>query len=328
MGKSRTDKIACIARTSIVLGALALALVGCGTRSGNETVATPTTTTNANGIYKVGNPYQVNGVWYYPAVNWNYDKTGVASWYGPEFNGKYTADGERFNMNAVTAASPTLPMPSIVEVTNLHNGRSIQVRVNDRGPYAGNRILDVSRRAAQLLGFEIAGTAPVRVRLLQQPTLQAQLVAQRNGGPKVAPPMLLANAQPVEPVNAQTLTPPAEAMSPPTTSASIAPTPTPRQPTARLSLISPAEAATVETPATVGSKMYIQAGAFSRRANAERLKAKLSRFGSVAVDRVRINGANIYRVRIGPIATTYEADHMLSRVINSGVPQARLAFDW
>jgi rare lipoprotein A len=307
----------------IILGVLALALAGCGTRSANETLATPSTTT---GIYKVGNPYQVNGVWYYPTIDWKYDKTGIASWYGPEFNGKYTADGERFNMNNVTAASPTLPMPSIVEVTNLNNGRSIQIRVNDRGPYVGNRILDVSRRAAQLLGFETAGTAPVRVRLLQQPTLTAQLLAQHNGGPRVQPPMMFAAMQPVSPVNAQAIPPPAGATPASATMDPVADSP-PRQPVARLSLIASAEAA--ETPMAVGSKVYIQAGAFSRRANAERVRAKLLRFGTVSVDKVRVNGLSLYRVRIGPIASKHEADHMLTKVIHSGVPHARLvAFDW
>ncbi|MDE2165413.1 MAG: septal ring lytic transglycosylase RlpA family protein [Alphaproteobacteria bacterium] len=307
----------------MLLGALALALAGCGTRSGGgQTVAAP----NGNGFYKIGNPYQIEGMWYYPSVDWSYDKTGIASWYGPDFDGKYTANGERFDMNALTAASPTLPMPSIVEVTNLDNGRSIQLRINDRGPYARNRILDVSRRAAQMLGFETAGTAHVRVRLLRQETLQAELLAQRNGGPDVEPPTQVAAAEPVAAVSTQTLTSPAAATAtpPPTTAttAEAAPPVTPRGPTARLSLIAPAEAA------TTGSKMYIQAGAFSRLENAERLKAKLTRFGAVNIDAARVNGASVYRVRIGPLATTQQADRTLSDVINSGVPQARLAFDW
>jgi len=317
VGNSRFDKIQYIARMSFVLGALALALAGCGTRSGGETVAAP----NANGFYKIGNPYRIDGAWYYPAVDWNYNKTGIASWYGPDFDGKYTANGERFDMNALTGANPTLPIPSIVEVTNLDNGRSIQLRVNDRGPYARNRILDVSRRAAQLLGFETTGTAHVRVRLLQQPTLQAQLLAQRNGGPDVEPPTQLAAAEPVAAVNTQALAPPAG-------------TPPPRAATARLALVTPADAATpkvhlVKTPAAASSKMYIQAGAFSRIENAETLKTKLARFGTVSVNTVQIKGgASIYRVRIGPIATPAEADRLLSDVVSSGVTQARLAFDW
>lgn len=317
---------------SLVLGGVAIALAACGSRSGgggsNVAVAP-----NDNGFYKVGQPYQIEGKWYYPAVNWSYDQTGIASWYGHDFNGKYTADGERFDMNALTAAHPTLPMPSIVEVTNLDNGRSIQLRVNDRGPYARDRIIDVSRRAAQLLGFESAGTAHVRVRLLEQPTLQAQLLAQRNGGPGVEPPMQLAAAEPAAAVTTQALAPPPDATPAASAAQSAASPPKPRAAMARLALLTPAEAATskahiVTAPAYSGSKMYIQAGAFSRRENAEFMKARLEHFGSVAIETVRIKGASIYRVRIGPIATTREADRLLGDVVNSGVSQARLAFDW
>ncbi|MGH7012904.1 MAG: septal ring lytic transglycosylase RlpA family protein [Stellaceae bacterium] len=317
----------------LVLGALAFALTACGSRGGGgNTVAAP----NANGFYKIGQPYQIDGTWYYPGIDWSYDKTGIASWYGSDFNGKYTANGERFDMNALTAANPTLPMPSIVEVTNLDNGRTIQLRINDRGPYARNRVLDVSRRAAQLLGFETAGTAHVRVRLLPQPTLQAQLLAQRNGGPGVEGPTRLAAAEPVAAVDEQTLTPPAgesPAAAPATAAApDPVPEPAPRTATPHLALVTPAEAATPKMPraaaAPSGAKMYVQAGAFSRLANAETMKAKLAQFGSVNIDTARVHGANLYRVRIGPIATTNEADRLLGDVVNSGVPQARLAFDW
>ncbi|HYL48996.1 MAG TPA: septal ring lytic transglycosylase RlpA family protein [Stellaceae bacterium] len=324
-----------MARASLLLGALALVLAGCGSRGGGSSasnVAAP----NANGYYKVGQPYQIDGKWYYPGVNWSYSETGIASWYGPDFDGKYTANGERYDMNALTAAHRTLPMPSIVEVTNLDTGRSIQLRVNDRGPYARDRILDVSRRAAQLLGFENAGTARVRVQLLQQQTLQAQLLAQRNGGPDVEAPTQLAAAEPVAAVNTQPLAPPAGAAPPPSAADASAvspqPAPAPRAATSHLALVSPAEAATPKAPSVkpmpANSKMYIQAGAFSRRENAENLKAKLAQFGNVNIDTARVNGADIYRVRIGPIATTREADRLLGDVVNSGVSEARLAFDW
>ena len=117
---------------------------------------------------KVGRPYQVGGVWYYPRQDPAYDETGQASWYGPKFHGRATANGERFDMNDLTAAHRTLPMPSMVLVTNLENGRSIKLRVNDRGPFVDNRIIDVSRRAAQFLGFERKGVARVRVQILDE----------------------------------------------------------------------------------------------------------------------------------------------------------------
>ncbi|WP_300537215.1 septal ring lytic transglycosylase RlpA family protein [Sphingosinicella sp.] len=116
------------------------------------------------GTYKVGNPYQIAGKWYYPSDDPHYQETGTASWYGPTFHGKSTANGERFDENDVTAAHRTLPMPSYVEVTNLENGRKLVVRVNDRGPFAKDRIIDLSRRSAQLLGVEQAGTARVHVK--------------------------------------------------------------------------------------------------------------------------------------------------------------------
>jgi rare lipoprotein A len=125
------------------------------------------------GIYKVGDPYQINGIWYYPAEDYRYSETGIASFYGGEaqgtnFHGRSTANGELYDMNALTAAHQTLPMPSLVRVTNLENGRSIVLRVNDRGPFVRGRIIDVSRRGAQLLGFEGQGTARVRVEVLAE----------------------------------------------------------------------------------------------------------------------------------------------------------------
>lgn len=116
------------------------------------------------GVYKVGKPYVINGVTYVPAEDPTYDRMGIASWYGVDFHAKKTANGELFDMNAISAAHPTLPMPSYVHVTNLRNGRSMLVRLNDRGPYKPGRIIDLSRRTAQLLGFEGQGVTEIRVR--------------------------------------------------------------------------------------------------------------------------------------------------------------------
>jgi rare lipoprotein A len=115
------------------------------------------------GVYRVGSPYVVAGRVYVPQNNPHYRADGVASWYGSDFHGRATANGEIFDAEAITAAHPTLPLPSYVRVTNLSNGRSLIIRVNDRGPYAGNRIIDVSKHAAYLLGFTLSGTAWVRV---------------------------------------------------------------------------------------------------------------------------------------------------------------------
>lgn len=142
----------------LLLACLALALSACGTTRHYDRVA-PT----GAGDYKVGKPYKVGGVWYKPQEDPFYDRVGNASWYGRDFHGRSTANGERFDMNKLTAAHTTLPMPSHVRVTNLSNGRSLVLRVNDRGPFAKGRIIDVSRRAAQLLGFEKKGVERVRV---------------------------------------------------------------------------------------------------------------------------------------------------------------------
>ena len=116
------------------------------------------------GGYKLGSPYRIGNVWYVPHEDPAYDRTGVASWYGADFHGRRTANGEVYNMNALSAAHPTLPIPSYVHVTNLANNRTILVRVNDRGPYVGGRMIDLSRAAAQALDYETKGTASVRVR--------------------------------------------------------------------------------------------------------------------------------------------------------------------
>ena len=118
--------------------------------------------------YKIGNPYQEFGVWYYPKRDLTYDETGLASWYGEETAvlGRPTANGEVFDPNIATAAHKTLPLPSVVRVTNLDNGKSLVVRLNDRGPFAPGRIIDLSHEGARLLGFVKQGIAKVRVQIL------------------------------------------------------------------------------------------------------------------------------------------------------------------
>jgi len=118
------------------------------------------------GKYKLGAPYEAGGMWYVPTEEPDYDQVGIASWYGDEFHGRATANGEQFDMHTASAAHTTLPLPSILEVTNLENGRKIRVRLNDRGPFKAGRLIDLSRGAAQELGFLEKGTAQVRVRYI------------------------------------------------------------------------------------------------------------------------------------------------------------------
>jgi rare lipoprotein A len=115
------------------------------------------------GVYRVGKPYVVGGRTYVPEEDINYSAVGLASWYGDDFHGRFTANGEVFDMNSISAAHPTLPLPCYVRVTNVANRKSIVVRVNDRGPYVGNRVIDLSVRTAKLLGFYGNGVAKVKV---------------------------------------------------------------------------------------------------------------------------------------------------------------------
>ncbi|MBK1666378.1 hypothetical protein CKO10_18245, partial [Rhodospirillum rubrum] len=154
----------------LLISAAALALSGCAETglAFNTAKQIGGRGDSGKGSYKIGEPYQIGGKWYYPKEDYSYSQTGTASWYGRDFHGKRTANGETFDMNRLTAAHTTLPLPSIVRVTNLGNGRSVTVRVNDRGPFVGERLIDMSRASARALGFEAQGTARVRVQILAQ----------------------------------------------------------------------------------------------------------------------------------------------------------------
>jgi rare lipoprotein A len=147
------------------------------------------------GYYRVGTPYTIGGRTYYPAEDPHYRAEGVASWYGPDFHGRETANGEIFDMDSFSAAHTTLPLPSYVRVTNLSNGRSVIVRVNDRGPYHSDRVIDVSVRAATVLGFYGSGLAPVRVEYVGAAPIEGSddrmlLATLREGSPAPAPALV------------------------------------------------------------------------------------------------------------------------------------------
>jgi len=302
------------------LGAAALALVAC--TYSPPRVAAPSSP--PHGMYKVGKPYEMNGVWYYPAEDLNYDETGIASWYGEDFRGKYTANGEVFDINGLTAAHRTLPMPSIVRVTNLENGRTLRVRVNDRGPFVRGRIIDLSRRAAQLLGFESPGTARVRVQILAPESIQAKLIAERASGETVAES---AAAVPVTPVAAERLPVPQGVRVARSDLPLVPPHPAQPIPEPPPGYTPPPLLEKVTTVPVRPTNIYIQAGAFARPENANRLKAKLAKLGNVRITGSQVNGASFYRVRIGPLNSVSEADRLLDRVVDSGVPEARIVVD-
>lgn len=362
------------------------------------------------GTYKVGSPYRVGSVWYYPQEDFGLTETGIASWYGPDFHGKKTANGERYDQYELTAAHRTLQMPSLVRVTNLENGRAVVVRINDRGPFKHGRIIDVSKRAAELLGFIQQGTARVRIEVLPQESRQMAEAAKRGMDTsritladlgridaETKPVQAQAQRQPLfggaQPVS---LTKPAYAEQPPKPRVFLAssdngngndylpeslqtptitveelsspgqpqqqryvvpdPAPVVTQPPASAARQSPqqfvsglnidekeAEPGKMAAgrldegrfmPAPIVTRqpvsptgIFIQAGSFGVRANADRLKSSLDRYARVNIDPVNVNGRTLYRVKLGPLASVAEADRLLERVIALGSDGARVVHE-
>jgi rare lipoprotein A len=218
MGIRRPDQIVLMARGAAAVAAC-LMLANCassgkfasrvdpkyGVSSSPRVVAFGEPVPKGGGVYRVGKPYTVAGRVYVPEEDVNYREDGLASWYGDDFHGRLTANGEVFDMGSLTAAHPTLPMPCYARVTNLSNGKSLVVRVNDRGPYHGNRLIDVSNKAAELLEFKGNGVAHVRVEYVGRAPLEGsddrQLLATlRTGVPAPSPSRVrVASARPFVP---------------------------------------------------------------------------------------------------------------------------------
>ncbi|WCL52869.1 septal ring lytic transglycosylase RlpA family protein [Gimibacter soli] len=254
---------------------------------------------------KIGNPYQVAGVWYYPKDDPSYDETGYASWYGTEFHGKKTANGEVFDMNTLSAAHKTLPLPSYVKVTNLENNRTMVIRVNDRGPFVSGRIIDISRRGAQLLGFHAQGLTKVRVQVSDEYGNPLSAGRALSEGPReAAPAQVASNDVLVE----ESLDAPAGEPLP----------------------VAPVAAPPVRTSAPVVASSasgghYVQIGAFSDRSGAEAQARKLESIGEQAeIEPVESGGRRLWRVRIGPFSLKNVADSVLSKVVSNGFFDARV----
>jgi len=270
------------------------------------------------GVYKVGQPYQIDNVWYYPREQPDYDETGVASWYGPTFYGKHTANGEMYDGNQLTAAHKTLPMPVNVRVTNLDNGKSLIVRVNDRGPYARGRIIDLSKRAAELLDVVQTGTARVRVTYLGRTDI--------NGAPPPITPPAIASALPAAPSGKVDIAAlgmvPGATVAPPPAKPTLMPTATipsqmfaDDQPTGKVTRV----------PIPVVTHLYVQLGAFSKLENA---KALLNRVGGdLRISILQRGGQTLYRVRSGPLSSVADADAALSRITGGGANDAHIVVD-
>jgi rare lipoprotein A len=225
-----------------------------------------------------------------------YVERGVASWYGPGFHKVQTSTGEPYNMYGMTAAHKTLPLPAYVRVTNLQNGRSVVVRVNDRGPFVGNRIIDLSYTAASRLDMLRDGTAMVEVRALDFPAATPE------------PGTTLLSAASASPASGQA----GAAASTGTASAGSG-------------TLEPGTAPN----SAVRTALFVQAGAFADPANAERLAAKLrgGGYGKIFVRDDLIAGRRMYRVRIGPVPDVPEFDRIVAALEGAGVHDAHLALD-
>ena len=258
-----------------------------------------------------GNPpfYDVNGQRFTVlASSDNYVERGVASWYGPDFQGHNTSSGERYDMYGMTAAHKTLPIPCYARITNLSNGRSVVVRINDRGPFVGNRIVDLSYSAATRLDIVRTGTAFVELRIVgpEAPSSAVSTPIVAVAAPVGNPSVVV--AMPTASVDAAT--------APPEPASPLAPTP------------QPPESENSE-PVAVPVALYIQVGAFADEGNAQRLIQRLRSAGIPQVFSLASadSGRRLRRVRIGPISTVEEFDRLAAQLATLGYPEARLAND-
>jgi rare lipoprotein A len=277
-----------------IIIAASFLLAGCTSFSDRRMAEEQGRRVAAGGIYKIGTPYEIEGEWYYPQEDATYDNTGIASWYGPKFHGRRTANGEIFDMDLLTAAHPTLPMPVRAKVTNLENGRSVIVRINDRGPFAKDREIDMSRHAAGVLGFKDKGTARVRVQYLGRAPLYDsagrlikrqepdRFIAEKPKTPKEASKVAAAPVQPVDVLTADGK----------------------KLPKAEID---------------VEEKRYaVQVGVFSMRENAVALQDKLRAFSPVKIVEVKMGGATLYRVKMGGANIRADARTTLERLVAAG----------
>ncbi|BAE51256.1 septal ring lytic transglycosylase RlpA family protein [Paramagnetospirillum magneticum] len=323
---SRRTRLAALLLSGTVLtGCAEMNLFGHLAKSAVGGDEPPPPSASASTNYKVGKPYQVAGVWYYPQEDFAYDETGIASWYGPNFHAKLTANGETFDQNAVTAAHKTLQMPSVARVTNLENGRSIIVRINDRGPFVNGRILDLSRRSAQLLGMEGRGTAKVRVQILPEESrvLAGKLKPDNAGNePKVA------SAAPRGSVSAESLPPPPGVKNNGGDNVTIASSVQPKRSGMTPESVEREVAAQeVKSVPVRPTSIYVQAGSYGRHDNANRMVARLSKVGKAQLQQVHVQGKTLFRVRLGPMTSVEEADRVLDSVVATGAEDARVVVD-
>jgi peptidoglycan lytic transglycosylase len=258
------------------------------------------------GHYQLGDPYEVAGVQFTPREQPGYDKTGIASWYGPQFHRRMTSNGEWFDMNELTAAHATLPLPSYAKVTNLENGRSVVVRINDRGPFVGTRIIDMSRRSAEVLGFKPKGMAKVRVQYIGAAPLddQGEHLAAMNRELRNGTPLRQLMAAANDETNNGTQIAAAE----PSYDADQVAEP-----------IIASATSDYQSP-----EYFVQVGSFADPHNAQRAREELEGSGPVQVEALVGSAGPLYRVRIGPMRNEGQAQTALRQAVDLGHPDARL----
>ncbi|HWU80184.1 MAG TPA: septal ring lytic transglycosylase RlpA family protein [Caulobacter sp.] len=253
-------------------------------------------------------PYQIKGIWYYPKPDPNYNVVGIGSWYGEQFHNRRTANGEVFDMDIPSAAHKTLPLPSLVEVTNLDNGRKMIVRVNDRGPFIGDRIIDLSKAAADQLGYRREGVARVRVKYVGPASKTAFDAPRQYARAETAPRSFDDIREP--PQRVQVLpqrrepewTPPAAPIQPSITDEMSAPPINPPDPVFA-----------VAKPA-----YRIQAGSFSNRENAEKAVRQLASAGRAQIESFERANGTLYRVTVAAGPDEGEAWSLRERVESLG----------
>lgn len=318
---------------------------------------------DSDAIYKIGEAYQIKDEWYTPKEDYSYNEKGVASWYQEE-PGKLTANGEKYDEDLMTASHKTLPLPSIVRVTNLENGNVAIVRVNDRGPFVNNRLIDVSQKAAEQLEFNMVGTTMVQVEILPEESkrLKAEIL-KRNGGQmeeeNVSGASVLSSDVQISELSDQpkVLYQPEENLEE-VYSAKMTEDSTDNQvkiasitqPDEPISLIpsqnqAPASAvsASVATPASSSTAViaaestpqliapisghYVQAGAFSSMENAKRLQSELEQFGPVQIYDTTTGNTTLHRVRMGPFETRESAQDLLDKLGAAGYGNSQIIFE-
>ena len=255
-------------------------------------------------IYKIGKKYNVGGKYYYPKKDLYYNKTGIASWYGPKFHGKLTANGEIYNQYALTAAHKTLPLPSAVKVTNLKNNKSIVLRINDRGPFVNDRIIDLSSKAADILDLKREGTGLVRVQILREKSLYLEKLAKQGSFPEI---------------NDLKETELPNIIIPSKVSVKIKDTKNQKIVTKKINYNF--------KNLNKKYKIYIKLASFSSKKNAEIMKKKVSYIDKVKIYKIYKMNKTLYQVKAGPFLSVEKVDELHSLLSQKGMQGAKIIIE-